>query len=118
MLETHIDRVALEELMNVMEDDFPVLVNAYLSDAKIRLESLQQALNNQKPDELRQAAHSLKGSSSNLGAIGLADLLGHMEEYGRENKMNEAYSLMPRIHNEYVHVQTIMKTFIDSGHNF
>jgi HPt (histidine-containing phosphotransfer) domain-containing protein len=38
---------------------------------------------------VRRSAHSLKGSSSNIGAAALASLCGHLEELARDRCLSE-----------------------------
>jgi HPt (histidine-containing phosphotransfer) domain-containing protein len=68
----HIDNEQLAELKEVLEDEFGVLISTYLTDAKFRLQLIQNGINSQDYEAVRLAAHSLKGASANLGALLLA----------------------------------------------
>ena len=57
----HIDNEQLAELKDVLEDEFGILISTYLADAKLRLQLIEQGLQNQDYDAVRLAAHSLKG---------------------------------------------------------
>jgi histidine phosphotransfer protein HptB len=63
-----LDEQQLAELMELMGDDFDSLVEAYLRDSTDRLMQLERALADGNFEQARRQAHSLKGSSSNLGA--------------------------------------------------
>ena len=75
----HIDNEQLAELKDVLEDEFGILISTYLADAKLRLQLIEQGLQNQDYDAVRLAAHSLKGASANLGALILAKLCERLE---------------------------------------
>lgn len=71
-----VDATVLATLKDIMGNDYSLLVNTYLGDSELRLAQLQ-SLPNGRP--LREAAHSFKGSSSNMGAMGLAAHCGQLE---------------------------------------
>ena len=75
----HIDAEQLAELKEVLEDEFGILISTYLADAKLRLQLIEQGLQNQDYEAVRLAAHSLKGASANLGALILAELCEKLE---------------------------------------
>lgn len=62
------DRDLLVELQEIMGDDFAMLVESWRRDAQARMEAIEAALQKDDADQLKQVAHSLKGSSGNLGA--------------------------------------------------
>lgn len=63
-----LDYNVVAELRDIMGNEYPTLVDAWLRDAAQRLEELRQSHAEGNRQALRQAAHTLKGSSSNLGA--------------------------------------------------
>lgn len=86
MSQTHMDAAVLESLREVMEADYPLLLETFVSDSQARLARMSELA----PDAeaLAQAAHSLKGSSSNMGALRLAELCRDLE--ARAKQMNVA----------------------------
>lgn len=62
------DQEMLAELQDIMGADFSTLVESWQRDTSKRLAAIEQALEDGDAVALRQTAHSLKGSSSNLGA--------------------------------------------------
>lgn len=75
----HVDPKALEALRDVMEDQYPILLDSFLEDSRARLAQLQAARDAGDLRAVSLAAHSLKGSSSNLGAVALAALCSALE---------------------------------------
>jgi histidine phosphotransfer protein HptB len=85
----HIDTEQLAELKEVLEDEFGVLISTYLTDAKFRLQLIQNGINSQDYEAVRLAAHSLKGASANLGALILAQLCEKLEHDCKVGEYNE-----------------------------
>lgn len=73
----HVDPSVLSALEDVMEAEYPTLLDTFLSDSQNRLNKLREALD---LDAIVQQAHSFKGSSSNMGALRLADLCSRLEQ--------------------------------------
>jgi histidine phosphotransfer protein HptB len=86
----HLDSSVLGTLQEVMEAEYPVLLDTFLVDSEERLRLLQAACRSGDAENLRQAAHSFKGSCSNMGAALLAELCREMEESARRDQLDEA----------------------------
>ncbi|MBO9550238.1 Hpt domain-containing protein [Pseudomonas sp.] len=102
MTDMHIDHKVLSDLQEVMEDGYLQLLETFLEDSERRLSQLHEA---KSADELGMAAHSFKGSSSNMGAVGLAQLCQQLEERVRVRPLYGIEDLINRIDQEYVEVQ-------------
>ena len=68
-----IDAARLDELQEIMCEDFPELIETYLSDAEALLVEIRSSWESASYPELMRAAHSLKGASINVGADELAE---------------------------------------------
>ncbi|SEL73772.1 HPt (histidine-containing phosphotransfer) domain-containing protein [Pseudomonas agarici] len=100
--EKHLDYDVLGALREVMEDEYPLLLDTFLNDSEKRLGQLHQASN---ALELGRAAHSFKGSSSNMGALYLADLCRQLEERAARLPLTGIEDLVGRIDREYEQVR-------------
>jgi HPt (histidine-containing phosphotransfer) domain-containing protein len=80
------------------------IIGIYLSDAPIRLRSLQEAVARGDAGAMARAAHAFKSSSANLGAMGLAELCRRMEDLGRASSTSGAESLVAEIETQYTRV--------------
>lgn len=98
----HLDAGVLATLKDIMGSDYSVLVDTYLRDSEYRLAQVQD-LPNGRP--LREAAHSLKGSSSNMGAANLAVHCGHLEHLPLEASDNQLAALRQAIVEEFALVK-------------
>lgn len=68
-----INHEALLELKEVMEDDFALLIETFLADAPERIDELKKIESDGgTPADMEKPAHTLKGSSSNIGAMKLS----------------------------------------------
>lgn len=102
MTDMHIDHKVLSDLREVMEDGYLQLVKTFLDDSEQRLGQLHAARN---AEELGAAAHSFKGSSSNMGAVALARLCQQLEERVRQPPLLGIEDLINRIDQEFLEVQ-------------
>jgi HPt (histidine-containing phosphotransfer) domain-containing protein len=80
MAAQHLDREILEELRVVMGNEFSGLLQTFVQDSGQRVLAIGRELAAADAVGLRAAAHSFKGSSSNMGARRLAQLCKEIEE--------------------------------------
>lgn len=107
MVDMHIDHKVLSDLREVMEDGYLQLLETFLEDSERRLSQLHKA---KDTEELGLAAHSFKGSSSNMGAVGLARLCQQLEERVRQVPLYGIEDLINRIDQEYSEVQRFYRS--------
>jgi len=108
--DAHLDNAVLAALQDVMEDEYPVLLDTFLNDSEERLRLLRQALQETDAQGLRLAAHSFKGSCSNMGARMLAGLCKQLEEAARRERLAEAPALIEQIEREFAIVRILFKS--------
>lgn len=89
MTELYLDETLFEELRDILEDEFPVLISTYIQDSSVRVNELNAAMTRGDADAVRKAAHILKGSSANLGLVYLADLCRIVEDEARAGKAKQ-----------------------------
>lgn len=104
MSDIHIDLQVLSDLQDVMEGEYLTLLDTYLKDSEERLEQLRSAPDAQ---QLAQAAHSFKGSSSNMGAVELADLCRQLEERVNRQSLFGIEDLINQIEREFIAVRQL-----------
>jgi HPt (histidine-containing phosphotransfer) domain-containing protein len=106
----HLDSAVLAALQDVMEDEYPVLLDTFLVDSEARLLLLRQAQQEADANNLRLAAHSFKGSCSNMGANMLAGLCKQLEEVGRREQLDLAPELIEQVEREFAIVRILFKS--------
>ncbi len=76
----------------------------------LRLAALREAATDGETTTLEQLAHTLKGSSGNLGALRLADVCKDLVESCRTGTLDGAMEQVERIAIEYGRVQAVLTT--------
>ena len=78
------------ELREVMEDEFADLLQNFLNDLPLQIDSLQAVVAQGDADQLYQIAHKLKSSCGSIGALRLAELVRRLEQAGRSKMLADA----------------------------
>ncbi|MFF7708269.1 Hpt domain-containing protein [Pseudomonas sp. NPDC007930] len=107
MANEHLDYKVLSALKEVMEDEYPLLLDTFLEDSATRVAHLREA---RDARDLGQAAHSFKGSSANMGAVQLAELCRELEQRAFHGPLQGIEDLVSRIDLEF---GTVRQLFID-----
>lgn len=102
-MDMHIDHKVLHDLQEVMEDGYVNLLQTFLDDSERRLAQLHDARNAR---ELGMAAHSFRGSSSNMGALELATLCQELEQRVKQSPLYGIEDLINQINEEYSQVRS------------
>lgn len=98
---SHLDQTLLNELRELMEDDFSVLLDAYLTEAPTQRQAIEDAYAGGDAETLRRCAHSLKGSSSNIGAAGLAGYCQKLEDQAHSGDSDVLAAVLGELQREY-----------------
>ncbi|MEE8057153.1 MAG: Hpt domain-containing protein [Pseudomonadales bacterium] len=101
----YLDVDALNELKQVMGEEFPLLIKTFENDSVVRIELIKEAIASADPDAVRRAAHSFKGSASNMGATTLTELCRAVEEIGAKGETAGCDQLLEQIIESYAQVQ-------------
>ncbi|MGY4532498.1 HPt (histidine-containing phosphotransfer) domain-containing protein [Pseudomonas sp. TE3786] len=111
MADIHLDSTVLAGLQDIMEDEYPLLLDTFVADSEERLRLLHEALRNGDGHELRLAAHSFKGSCSNMGAPLLAELCKQLEDDSRSDTvLDDAPRVLEQIEREFAIVRILLKS--------
>ncbi|MBZ9780736.1 Hpt domain-containing protein [Pseudomonas sp. REP124] len=114
MADTHLDPDVLSALRDVMEDEFSTLIDTFLTDSEQRLRQLAVAV---EPTQLLETAHSFKGSSSNMGAIRLAELCHDLEYRAKERNLSGVESLIAEISREFAFIRPLYEEERQRSHS-
>ncbi|MEM9102089.1 MAG: Hpt domain-containing protein [Pseudomonadota bacterium] len=111
-MQEEIDLNILNELKELMEDEFVVLLDAFIQDGELRVEELKNAIVASDAEEVKKVAHSFKGSSSNLGVTLLSQECFKMETMGRDGQLMQAQEQLERIEAAYLRSVSVLKQLI------
>jgi PAS domain S-box-containing protein len=103
-----LDPAVLSELRQFQGEGEPDIVQelaeAFQFETPLLLEALRQAIVEGQPEQLKRAAHNLRGSSNNLGARTMAALSAELETIGKNGTVERAAELVTHLEQEYQRV--------------
>jgi HPt (histidine-containing phosphotransfer) domain-containing protein len=86
-------------------DPLKECVDLYLADTPACLAALRSTYDSRDGAAFKRAAHTLKGSSSNLGADQLAELCGELEDMAKTGSFDGADVLISKVEVEFAEVK-------------
>ncbi len=110
-----LDRRMLAQLYELQDDssDEPhivlMMIDIFLRDTPDVMERIRNAIAQENSHALRQAAHSLKGTSATLGATLLAAHCQALEHCAQANSLAEAPTWLQKVEVEYKRVRRAME---------
>jgi len=109
-----LDPAAMKRLQGLLgkraSEMLPVLIDSFFKDAMELQASARDALAQDKTEDLRRAAHTLKSNSKKFGATTLADLCQDLENHAKSGILEGAEELLRQIEIEYPKVQIALET--------
>jgi HPt (histidine-containing phosphotransfer) domain-containing protein len=104
----------LLQLRELLGDAYVDLLHAYLSDAPERMEAMVQALDEGDMDKLENAAHTFKGSSSNMGAMELAALCEEVIKFSQAGVQDQLREKIEQIRRQYQNLDKLLQSELAS----
>ena len=108
-----LDQAVIAGLRDLREPNQPdplkELVELFLRDARSRLQKMDTAISQKDTFSLAAAAHTLKGSASNLGARQLAGLCLTLEKQAKTGELTETATILLEVKSEF---QAVEKTLL------
>ena len=94
-----LDMTIVEELLSLSDDGDPELlldlIQLFLDDGPAKIKAVTEGLAEQDFDKMERAAHALKGSSGNLGAVLLQHACEEMQLATRKHDLDDSSRLTP-----------------------
>jgi HPt (histidine-containing phosphotransfer) domain-containing protein len=85
------------------------VLQLFLDDVPVRISRLRAAWQAGDAVELHRTAHSLKGSSGNVGATQLFDVCRQIDEQGKAGDLSQMPALVASLDAEYAKVEAEIK---------
>ncbi len=112
MTDNSIDLTTLNELKEIMGDDFSELVTVFISDTQTQLDDLFAAIETSDAPAIKRISHTIKGSSANLGIENLSAISKELELKAADNNIDSSDELLNSIVNEYNDVKIELETLL------
>ena len=111
-----IDERVLHDIRDLMEADFPGLVERFIADAGSLLDEIEDALAQDDAGRVHRAAHTLKASSASLGAIALSECAKVFETMGRSGHLDGAADQFATAREQYRLVTELLEQRLRDDH--
>jgi len=110
-----LDRAVFDNLRAVLGPSIDEAVKPFLEDIPVYLEQLQTALDEGDAEKARAMAHSMKGSSANLGAVAVSRLARQAQDLAEAHRLPEIGPLMPQLREAFDMVSAVLGTETRAG---
>jgi signal transduction histidine kinase/CheY-like chemotaxis protein/HPt (histidine-containing phosphotransfer) domain-containing protein len=107
-----VNREIVQDLRDIMGEEFPSLVRVFLEDAPRALARLQEAAASGDIDSLVGPAHSLKSTSANLGAMEMSAQAKHIEHGARARTLTDAPDRAAALLAEFDRVEAALQEWL------
>jgi len=97
-----LDTARVEELADLFGDKETLLelFDEFLGECPSRMQTMRVGLAEHKADLIDSGAHAIKGSSANLGAVGIQETATLVEDLARTNDLDEVGVFLDRLEGE------------------
>ena len=106
------DPLVIEELKGSVGEVLVSMIEAFLEDTPVYLQSLQHAILDGDAKKVRELAHTVKGSASNFGARRVVDLSKILEERGAIDYLVDAENLHKQLKEAYASLSKELQDYI------
>ena len=111
-----IDQEIIQDLLEMMGNEFTDLVRVYLEDTPKSIATLEHAASAGDVEGLIAPAHSLKSTSANLGALALSEMAKRIEHDARTRQMHaEPVMLVAEVGTEFRRVSAELKRLLTTS---
>jgi len=107
-----IDREALMTRVGGDEELFTEIIKLFLLDCPVRVAAIKAAVEREDPDEVRLAAHALKGSAGNLSAAALTSAARTLERLGTERRLEAAPAAFRNLATQAVLAMDLLRQWV------
>jgi two-component system sensor histidine kinase/response regulator len=91
------------------------LAEMFFDDASSRLRELRGAVEAGDAGGVERAAHTLKGSSGNMGAARMSSICAELQDVGASGDLGRAPGLLERLEEEYGRVRPALERELEGG---
>jgi two-component system, sensor histidine kinase and response regulator len=111
----NLDRARFKDMAHLLgstsSDGHTMLLRSFQGNTEKRIEQLARAIEGGDPESAYGVAHAIKGSSGNLGFVGLEQLAGQLEGKVREGRLGDVSAELAAIREELGRVQAFLHDY-------
>lgn len=109
------DRAGTLERFGGKEKLLGLVVNSFLADVPMQIQSLSLALKENNPKNAQLHAHSIKGTAGNVGALALQEIARKMEFAAKDNNLEAIKELYPEFKECYKTTTAVLAKEIENN---
>ena len=106
------DPLVIQELKDGIGEVIVSMIEAFLEDTPVYLRSLKEAIAQTDTKQVRELAHTIKGSASNYGAYQVVELSRLLEEKGAEAELTGSEKLYKNLVEAYTKLGKDLEEYI------
>ena len=114
-----LDYAVIESLREMEEDGEPDLISEladmFLRDVAPRLETLRQAIEKDDAAQVGRTAHTIKGSSGNIGAWRVSEISARLQDAGESGDLSGAAEVLAELEREFNRVRPALEKLKGGG---
>jgi HPt (histidine-containing phosphotransfer) domain-containing protein len=85
-----LDQEVLDELLDIMGEDMPMLITSFIEDSRTKLGLLAAMAPDSQQQEIFKMAHSIKGSARNVGLFAFSEVCERIENLARAGDLTSS----------------------------
>lgn len=105
-----LDAEVQQALKEMMREDFALLIDTFIADARMRLTHLELHLQAHDWDAYGQTAHSFRGSCGNMGALAMQQACQMAEEAARAEDAVQAADCIRQLNALFRQVESLLQS--------
>lgn len=108
------DPLVLQELKNNVGEVVVSMIEAFIEDTPVYIESLRHAIADGDAKQVRELAHTVKGSASNFGAKQVTEFSKLIEDKGEAENLSGTQSLCEQLLAAFVRLRKSLEEYVVS----
>ncbi len=114
-----LNAAVIASLLELQGDDdpdlLPELVETFEEDTKERIKALRMYIETGAAEEIERTAHALKGSSGNMGAVGMSKAASELQAAGAADDLLRAAALIKDLEEEFERAYPALRSAMEGG---
>lgn len=100
-MDSVIDVVVLEQLKEMLGDDFVLILDSFRAEGKSIMLSMEQGSEASDMTAMKEGAHAMKSMSGNVGAMMLSDLSDKLQIAAANGDADSVADLWPQVKSQF-----------------